>query len=744
MDEGALTQKTRFIILIAEVAILCVGSYFAMGAIFPPGNEKGFWFYTALLGLVLGARLDTPFFAKPADVILYAAPAAIALLLGSNWGAWNSGEKVAFSVALIYCVLTGALGAASILSQEAKSNRLQRLAHTARVLAETLGSPRLLFTVVVVFALYAFHRDSPQELGIIIATWVLTALISPLEGSVRLFRRIRRIWRPNIILDADGEAVAYQTPGLILVRQTLNSKTQPGEFLAIKDPIGKPRMALALDHVGRDEGILLRTLESTDVETPRVVEQQLSSLPPHSAVGISIDSNTEGGTNLLELKTSLVGIVAPDTNIQTPFFEVVNRKSGLEEGRLVETRIGERLVSYQVVNGLTKEEIVYQKNTFGYARAQAQKIGEWDAQGNRFRLAKWLPEPNSPVFLKTVGIFEPRSDTIGHFPGTSYGVGLRKENGQETGIQSLVTHNTAILGILGVGKSSLALELVERIMAEKIKVICLDLTNQYANELTPYYDPKTEEASIQNLKAIGSSGKTKVKQNVEEGGSIREFSTALANDLRKFLGPKNPVLLKILNPAQFEVWRQDSRPYNQIASMASLTAAEVTQIISEAILQLLAEQGMTDKARACIVYEEAHTLVPEWNSAVAEGDRSAANGTARAILQGRKYGLGCVLITQRTANVTKTILNQCNTVFAMRTFDETGKEFLTNYLGRDYANVLPSLEERHAVFFGRASACETPVVIRLNDRADFIRVFRKSGAPDVKGDPKPAQATTFL
>jgi DNA helicase HerA-like ATPase len=145
-----------------------------------------------------------------------------------------------------------------------------------------------------------------------------------------------------------------------------------------------------------------------------------------------------------------------------------------------------------------------------------------------------------------------------------------------------------------------------------------------------------------------------------------------------------------------------------------------------------------------MVYEEAHSLVPEWNSAVAEGDRSAANGTARAILQGRKYGLGCLLITQRTANVTKTILNQCNTVFAMRTFDETGKEFLANYLGKEYASVLPALEERHAVFFGRASACETPVLIRLNDRDDFIRVFRESNAPDLQGDGNSAQVTTTL
>ncbi len=134
---------------------------------------------------------------------------------------------------------------------------------------------------------------------------------------------------------------------------------------------------------------------------------------------------------------------------------------------------------------------------------------------------------------------------------------------------------------------------------------------------------------------------------------------------------------------------------------------------------------MTDNARVCIIYEEAHSLVPEWNSVVADGDKAATARSARAILQGRKYGLGCLLVTQRTANVTKTILNQCNTIFAMRTFDDTGKEFLSNYIGRDYAGVLPSLEARHAVVFGKASSCENPVLVRLNDRADFVQAFRQ-------------------
>src|SRR6267378_56543 len=85
-------------------------------------------------------------------------------------------------------------------------------------------------------------------------------------------------------------------------------------------------------------------------------------------------------------------------------------------------------------------------------------------------------------------------------------------------------------------------------------------------------------------------------------------------------------------------------------------------------------------------------------------DRAAANGTARAILQRRKFGFGCLVVTQRPANVTKSILNQCNTILALRVYDATGMEFLRAYIGDDYANVLSALEDRHAVVFGRASS----------------------------------------
>ena len=108
---------------------------------------------------------------------------------------------------------------------------------------------------------------------------------------------------------------------------------------------------------------------------------------------------------------------------------------------------------------------------------------------------------------------------------------------------------------------------------------------------------------------------------------------------------------------------------------------------------------MSNSARVLLVLEEAHALVPEWNSTSYGGDQRASNGTAKAVLQGRKFGMGVLLITQRTANVTKTILNQCNTVIALRTFDATGMDFLRNYIGGTYADILSALQERTAVIF---------------------------------------------
>jgi hypothetical protein len=68
----------------------------------------------------------------------------------------------------------------------------------------------------------------------------------------------------------------------------------------------------------------------------------------------------------------------------------------------------------------------------------------------------------------------------------------------------------------------------------------------------------------------------------------------------------------------------------------------------------------------------------------------------------------------------------------MRVYDATGMEFLANYVGPAYAPLLSTLRDRQAVVFGRASSCNAPLILNLNDTDAFLNKFWKS-----RVDPMP-------
>ena len=200
-----------------------------------------------------------------------------------------------------------------------------------------------------------------------------------------------------------------------------------------------------------------------------------------SAFSAAAGSVTSESSSLAEdTNGRLIGLVASDTNVGQLQIELVRTDLDLQEGSLVEVEIKGRPVLYQVIKGLTKEEVLQEKNTRGFVRAQAKKIGFWNNDRRSFDPVPWLPQPNQAVLLVRPKQEATEKDAIGHFPGTSYPVAIDQH--------LLVTHNAAILGILGVGKSYLALELVERMISAGTKVVCLDLTNQYADELATFLD----------------------------------------------------------------------------------------------------------------------------------------------------------------------------------------------------------------------------------------------------------------
>lgn len=728
-------QQTRVIILIIYIGILFGANFLAFDQLIPSSGSKGLWFYTGFASIFLGNLLITPLYIKPVDAISYSVLAGISLYLTNDWGNWLVIERILFLFTILFFLFVLISSFVAILLKDNTNQINQNISNTCRILADQLGNQRLIFSIVILFALIIFHRENTKEFLIIILAWVITVLLKPDLILYKIWFQIKKIWLTKIPINTIGIVVAYQTPNIILIRKTSSQDIDFGTIIMLNDPFASPRLGVALDYIGRDEALLLRCLEfQIPSHKKKILNEYNKLLPPNNIGKININEiflKKKIKVNILDNLSNFVGLVAADTSIDILYFEVI-QESDLEEGRLVEVYIKNKPVLFQIIDGLTKEEIVYKKNTFGFVKVKTKKIGMWDSSKKRFIPVKWFPKLNSPVYLQSSSKYKPLLKSIGHFPSTNYSVCLKS-------IDDLVTHNTAVLGILGVGKTMLAIELVERMIAEKIKVICLDLTNQYAQELSDFYNAEIEEKRINEIQEAGQKDRDKWEDNPEKGGSIPNLKEAIFKDLSNFLDSKNTELIKIYNPSELSATKQlndpksykDGENWKRKASLWVVTPVEITKIITECTLEI-SKGEMTTKAKTCLVFEEAHSLVPEWGTVAYEGDKAATNATARAILQGRKYGLGCLLITQRTANVTKTILNQCNTIFAMRIFDETGKEFLSNYIGRDYASVLPTIHERHAVFFGKASACEDPVLIRLNDQEEFRKKYRlKYPPPDL-------------
>ncbi len=120
-----------------------------------------------------------------------------------------------------------------------------------------------------------------------------------------------------------------------------------------------------------------------------------------------------------------------------------------------------------------------------------------------------------------------------------------------------------------------------------------------------------------------------------------------------------------------------------------------------------------------LVCEEAHRYIPE----EAEVNfRSARKSIERIAKEGRKYGVSLGIVSQRPADLAKSILSQCGTIFAMRMNNEKDQRFIENVMpeGADgMLAALPSLQNREAIIVGEGVTA--PVRVLLDDLHEDLR-----------------------
>jgi hypothetical protein len=170
----------------------------------------------------------------------------------------------------------------------------------------------------------------------------------------------------------------------------------------------------------------------------------------------------------------------------------------------------------------------------------------------------------------------------------------------------------------------------------------------------------------------------------------------------------------------------------------SLVPAEVVHIITAVIARMTLEAlqryrklnaGKT--LPTVLVMEEAHTFIRRYPDD-AEDQNSAAiccQVFEKIAREGRKFGLGLVLSSQRPSELSQTVLSQCNSYLLHRISNDRDQELVHKLVPdnlRGLLRDLPSLPSRHAILLGWAS--ELPVLVQMNNLPEDQRP--KSDDPD--------------
>lgn len=114
--------------------------------------------------------------------------------------------------------------------------------------------------------------------------------------------------------------------------------------------------------------------------------------------------------------------------------------------------------------------------------------------------------------------------------------------------------------------------------------------------------------------------------------------------------------------------------------------------------------------------EEAHNFVPGRASTTAEETSIAT--TKQIAQEGRKFGVGLILISQRPSRLDETILAMCNSYIIMRMMNPADQSFVRKViesLGEEEAKMLPDLDVGEAILSGQLT--NFPVLVKIKKPA---------------------------
>lgn len=201
------------------------------------------------------------------------------------------------------------------------------------------------------------------------------------------------------------------------------------------------------------------------------------------------------------------------------------------------------------------------------------------------------------------------------------------------------------------------------------------------------------ESILKKLKVLQSNPQLSFLMNENSHSSL-----TLETVLHQFVGEIEDKNLRIVD----------------ISGLPNEVAGPLTALIARLLFQYKLWQTRDEREKDPILFicEEAHRYVPNHGEAQYKEAQEAVRRIAK---EGRKYGVGLMLVSQRPSDVEATVLSQCNSWIILRLTNSSDQEHVSKFLPDSLVGLtkmLSSLTRREAIFVGEAAAL--PSRIRIN------------------------------
>ncbi len=421
---------------------------------------------------------------------------------------------------------------------------------------------------------------------------------------------------------------------------------------------------------------------------------------------------------------------------------------------------------------------------FKYYSYSAAVVGYFDTAMGEFVNPRTNPPCGAKIERAGEDVLKDISKVNAGEVGSAFvGTVLGEETGIVLSVRDMVSQHVSVIASTGAGKSYTAGVLVEELLKpyNMAPVLIFDPHGEYSTLgevqnrhefITPSYRPRVKTVKPKDIKIRVSDLLVSDFISIMDDGTMSDKMKTLFrsayhnlknNNKKKFtrneLRQEIEALRDSSNESTIEgiLWRFgklygsifddfQTIPLADYFKVGQLTIMDVSgieetfqQLIASVMLRRLfdAREG-TENNRyneshvdkflpypVFVVIEEAHRFAPHSGEA-------KSKGILKTILsEGRKFGIGVCLVSQRPSKLDADSLSQCMTQITMRIINPTDQQQIAQSIesaSRELISELPSLAKGQAIISG--VAINTPTLVRI----------RKRLTSDVKGRSKDAPA----